>query len=50
VIKRHYQAIVVAGGLVLIAMGIVIWTGELNRLNTEVVNWMEETGFDFYNF
>jgi cytochrome c-type biogenesis protein len=49
VIKRHYQAIVVAGGLILIAMGILIWTGELNRLNTEVVNWMEESGLDFYN-
>ena len=49
VIKRHYQAIVVVGGLILIAMGILIWTGELNRLNTEVVNWMEESGLDFYN-
>jgi cytochrome c-type biogenesis protein len=49
VIKRHYQAIVVVGGLILIAMGLLIWTGELNRLNTEVVNWMEESGLDFYN-
>jgi cytochrome c-type biogenesis protein len=49
VIKRHYQAIVVTGGLILIAMGILIWTGELNRLNTEVVNWMEQSGLDFYN-
>jgi cytochrome c-type biogenesis protein len=49
VIKRHYQAIVVVGGLILIAMGILIWTGELNRLNTEVLNWMEESGLDFYN-
>ena len=49
VIKRHYQAIVVVGGLILIAMGILIWTGELNRLNTEVVNWMEQSGLDFYN-
>ncbi|HEX6781405.1 MAG TPA: cytochrome c biogenesis protein CcdA [Solirubrobacterales bacterium] len=49
VVKRHYQAIVVTGGLILIAMGILIWTGELSQLNTEVVNWMEETGLDFYN-
>jgi cytochrome c-type biogenesis protein len=49
VIKRHYQAIVVVGGLILIAMGILIWTGELNRLNTEVINWMEQSGLDFYN-
>jgi cytochrome c-type biogenesis protein len=49
VIKRHYQAIVVVGGLILIAMGILIWTGELNRLNTEVINWMEGSGLDFFN-
>lgn len=49
VVKRHYEAIVVVGGLILIAMGILIWTGELSQLNTEVVNWMEESGLDFYN-
>ena len=49
VIKRHYEAIVVVGGLILIAMGILIWTGELSQLNTQVVNWMEESGLDFYN-
>ncbi len=49
VVKRHYQAIVAVGGLILIAMGILIWTGELNQLNTEVINWMESSGLDFYN-
>jgi len=49
VVKRHYQAIVAVGGLVLIAMGVLIWTGELNQLNNEVVNWMERSGLDFYN-
>jgi cytochrome c-type biogenesis protein len=49
VIKRHYQAIVVTGGVILIAMGILIWTGELNQLNTEVINWMEGSGLDFFN-
>jgi cytochrome c-type biogenesis protein len=49
VVKRHYQAIVAAGGLILIAMGVLIWTGELSQLNIQVVNWMEETGLDFYN-
>ncbi len=36
VVKRHYQAIVAVGGLILIAMGILIWTGELSQLNIEV--------------
>ena len=30
VVKRHYQAIVAVGGVILIAMGILIWTGELD--------------------
>jgi cytochrome c-type biogenesis protein len=49
VVKRHYQAIVAVGGLILIAMGVLIWTGELSRLNTEVINWMESLGLDFFN-
>jgi cytochrome c-type biogenesis protein len=49
VVKRHYQAIVAVGGLILIAMGILIWTGQLSQLNTEVINWMEGSGLDFYN-
>jgi cytochrome c-type biogenesis protein len=49
VVKRHYQAIVAVGGLILIAMGILIWTGELSQLNTEAINWMESLGLDFFN-
>jgi cytochrome c-type biogenesis protein len=49
VVKRHYQAIVVTGGLILIAMGVLIWTGELSQLNIQVINWMEGTGLDFFN-
>jgi len=49
VVKRHYQAIVAIGGLILIAMGVLIWTGELSQLNTEVINWMESLGLDFFN-
>jgi cytochrome c-type biogenesis protein len=49
VIKRHYQAIVAVGGLILIAMGVLIFTGELSQLNIEAINWMERTGLDFYN-
>ncbi len=49
VVKRHYQAIVAAGGLILIAMGVLIWTGELSQLNIEAINWMESLGLDFFN-
>ena len=49
VVKRHYQAIVAAGGLILIAMGVLIWTGELFQLNIEAQNWLERSGIDFWN-
>lgn len=49
VVKRHYQAIVAVGGLILIAMGVLIWTGELFQLNIEAQNWMSELGLDFWN-
>jgi cytochrome c-type biogenesis protein len=48
-VKRHYGAIVAAGGLILIAMGVLIWTDELTRLNVEAQRWMSELGLDFYN-
>ena len=35
VVKRHYQVIVAVGGVILIAMGVLIWTGELTQLNIE---------------
>ena len=49
VVKRHYQAIVVVGGLILIAMGILIWTGELTQLNIEAQRLLSEVGLDFWN-
>ncbi len=49
VIKRHYQAIVATGGLILIAMGVLIWTGELTQLNIEAQRLLSELGLDFWN-
>ena len=42
VVKRHYQAIVAVGGVILIAMGVLIWTDQLTQLNAEVQNWLSE--------
>ena len=50
VVKRHYQVIVAFGGVILIAMGVLIWTGELTRLNGEAQRWLSEVGFEFWNF
>jgi cytochrome c-type biogenesis protein len=49
VVKRHYSAIVAVGGVILIAMGILIWTGELFQLNIEAQSWLEGLGIDFWN-
>ncbi len=49
VVKRHYQAIVAVGGLILIAMGILILSGELSRLNIEAQSWLSSLGLDFWN-
>jgi cytochrome c-type biogenesis protein len=49
VVKRHYQAIVAVGGLILIGMGILILNGELFQLNSEIQNWAEGAGIDFWN-
>jgi cytochrome c-type biogenesis protein len=50
VLKRHYRVIVAIGGVILIAMGVLIWTDELTRLNAEVQSSLSEVGLDFYNF
>jgi len=49
VVKRHYQAIVATGGAILIAMGVLIWTGELTQLNIEAERLINEIGLDFLN-
>jgi cytochrome c-type biogenesis protein len=49
VVKRHYNLIVAAGGVILIAMGVLIWTGELTQLNVETQRWLSELGLDFWN-
>ena len=49
VVKRHYQAIIAVGGLILIAMGILIWTEQLTQLNNEAQSWLSSLGIDFWN-
>lgn len=48
VVKRHYAALIAVGGVVLITMGILIWTGEIYRINIEVQSWMTDLGIDFW--
>jgi cytochrome c-type biogenesis protein len=48
-VKRHYAVIMATGGVVLIAMGILVFTGELTRLNIELQQWLDEQGINFFN-
>lgn len=45
-VKRHYAVVVAGGGVILIAMGILIVTGEFFRLNIEAQQLTRELGLD----
>lgn len=49
VVRRHYAVVITAGGLVLIGMGILIWTGEFTQLNITVNHWLQSLGLPDFN-
>jgi cytochrome c-type biogenesis protein len=49
VVKRHFPVVIAVGGAVLVAMGVLIWTGEFTTLNQHVNTLLQGTGLDFYN-
>jgi cytochrome c-type biogenesis protein len=46
-VKRHYGVIVFTGGAVLIAMGVLMWTGELSVLNSNAQSGLHSLGINF---
>jgi cytochrome c-type biogenesis protein len=46
--KRHYAAIQVGSGAVLVAMGVLVLTGELFRLNIEVQQFLDRYDLNFF--
>lgn len=49
-LRDHYLAITFISGAILIAMGVLILTGELTRLNVEAQRFLDGLGLDFlYN-
>ena len=48
VVKRHYGAIMATGGAILIAMGVLVYTDELFRLNIEAQQFLDEFGLNFF--
>jgi cytochrome c-type biogenesis protein len=49
IVKRHFGVLIATGGVVLIAMGVLIWTGELFQLNIQAQRALESIGVDFFN-
>ena len=46
--KRHYAAIQLGAGVVLVAMGVLVLTGELFRLNIEAQHLLTKLGLNFF--
>jgi cytochrome c-type biogenesis protein len=49
VVKRHYPVVIGVGGLVLIGMGVLIWTGQFTQLNITVDHWLSTLGLPNLN-
>jgi len=47
--RAHYTAITVVSGSVLIAMGVLLYTNELTRLNSEALGLMNDLGINFFS-
>jgi cytochrome c-type biogenesis protein len=48
VVKRHYSGIIATGGVILIAMGVLVYTGELFQLNVEAQRFLDRFGLNFF--
>ena len=46
--KRHYAAIQAGSGVILIAMGLLVFTGELFRLNIEIQQALDRLGLNLF--
>ena len=47
-LKRHYAAIQVLAGVVLVVMGVLVYTDELFRLNIEIQKFLDGLGLNFF--
>jgi cytochrome c-type biogenesis protein len=47
--RDHYSAITVVSGVILVAMGVLLFTNELTRLNSEALALMDDLGINFFS-
>lgn len=48
-VRRHYAGIMATGGVVLVVMGVLVFTGELTQLNIDLQQWLDRRGVNFFN-
>jgi cytochrome c-type biogenesis protein len=48
VIKRHFRVVIATGGIVLIVMGVLVWSGELFQLNIQAQQALDSLGINFF--
>jgi cytochrome c-type biogenesis protein len=47
--RNHYTAITLVSGVILIAMGVLLFTNELTRLNSEALRAMDDLNLNFFS-
>jgi cytochrome c-type biogenesis protein len=47
--RDHYTAITVVSGVVLVAMGVLLFTNELTHLNSQALSLMDRLGINFFS-
>ena len=47
--RRHYAAVQITSGVMLAVMGVLVFTGELFRLNIEAQRALTDLGLDFWS-
>jgi cytochrome c-type biogenesis protein len=47
--RDHYAVITLISGAILMAMGILLFTDELTRLNNQALSWLDSLGINFFS-
>lgn len=47
-LRNHYLIITAVSGLILITMGVMLFTGELANLNIKAQEWLDDLGLNFF--
>ena len=47
--RNHYAVITLVSGVILIVMGVLLYTNELTRLNAEALSLMDDLNVNFFS-